>query len=90
VIGELTRTVWGAAALREGSTAGTPLRFLGHYEDEETGLFYNRYRYYDPAVGWYICSSCGKMFETLKIIGAVVGAKGKRGQHGKYSRPKGY
>jgi RHS repeat-associated protein len=239
VLGEITRTVWGAAALLEGSTAGTPLRFLGQYEDEETGLFYNRYRYYDPAVGRYIspdplelvgglnvfvygqnspfffgdpfgliytrivdtstkpptvlhegfsvneakgkspedggqipqtftdkpcaetqalqrmknqitdeirkeqaaakkkgtkknpfkpmsqaeieaeatarmkrkfdnpnisietfqkkggprvdpCSSCGKMFETLKITGAVVGAKGKRGQHGKYSKPKGY
>lgn len=25
-----------------------PLRFQGQYEDEETGLFYNRHRYYDP------------------------------------------
>lgn len=54
VLGELRRNVWGVAVLREGSGAGTPFRFLGQYEDEETGLFYNRYRYYDPAAGRYI------------------------------------
>jgi RHS repeat-associated protein len=28
-----------------------PIRFQGQYEDRETGLFYNRHRYYDPDVG---------------------------------------
>ncbi|WP_372588202.1 RHS repeat-associated core domain-containing protein [Acidovorax sp. BLS4] len=28
-----------------------PFRFQGQQFDEETGLHYNRYRYYDPAVG---------------------------------------
>ena len=31
-----------------------PLRFQGQYEDGETGLFYNRYRYYDPDVARYV------------------------------------
>lgn len=31
-----------------------PLRFQGQYEDQETGLFYNRYRYYDPDVARYV------------------------------------
>ncbi|WP_426197287.1 PAAR-like domain-containing protein [Massilia sp. DWR3-1-1] len=31
-----------------------PLRFQGQYEDGETGLFYNRYRYYDPDSGRYV------------------------------------
>jgi RHS repeat-associated protein len=31
-----------------------PLRFAGQYHDGETGLHYNRYRYYDPALGRYI------------------------------------
>ncbi|MFJ2331791.1 RHS repeat-associated core domain-containing protein, partial [Pseudomonas helleri] len=31
-----------------------PLRFQGQYFDTETGLHYNRYRYYDPQVGRFI------------------------------------
>lgn len=33
-----------------------PLRHPGQYEDNETGLFYNYFRDYDPAVGRYIQS----------------------------------
>jgi len=29
-------------------------RFQGQYEDVETGLYYNRFRYYDPSTGNYI------------------------------------
>jgi RHS repeat-associated protein len=31
-----------------------PFRFPGQYEDAETGLFYNRFRYFDPDNGSYI------------------------------------
>jgi RHS repeat-associated protein len=31
-----------------------PWRWPGQYEDEETGLYYNRFRYYDPESGRYI------------------------------------
>jgi RHS repeat-associated protein len=31
-----------------------PLRFQGQYFDHETGLHYNRHRYYDPQIGRYI------------------------------------
>ena len=30
------------------------IRFPGQYYDAETGLHYNRYRYYDPSIGRYI------------------------------------
>jgi RHS repeat-associated protein len=30
-----------------------PFRWPGQYEDEETGLYYNRFRYYDPESGEY-------------------------------------
>ena len=32
------------------------MRFPGQYHDAETGLHYNRFRYYDPQVGRYITS----------------------------------
>ncbi|MDF7681672.1 RHS domain-containing protein [Enterobacteriaceae bacterium ESL0689] len=31
-----------------------PLRYQGQYHDEETGLHYNRFRYYDPECGRFI------------------------------------
>nr|WP_323744553.1 RHS repeat-associated core domain-containing protein [Pseudomonas sp. UFMG81] len=31
-----------------------PLRFQGQYYDEETGLHYNRHRYYNPQTGRYL------------------------------------
>ena len=31
----------------------TPLRLAGHYEDAESGWAYNRFRYYNPALGAY-------------------------------------
>lgn len=30
-----------------------PFRFQGQYEDMETGLYYNRFRYYSPEDGCY-------------------------------------
>ena len=30
------------------------IRFPGQYYDAETGLHYNRFRYYDPSIGRYI------------------------------------
>ncbi|MFK7671921.1 RHS repeat-associated core domain-containing protein, partial [Pseudomonas lundensis] len=43
------RSEW---AQRQGLT--NPIRFQGQYHDHETGLHYNRYRYYDPRVGRFI------------------------------------
>ncbi|EGP18698.1 RHS repeat-associated core domain-containing protein, partial [Halomonas sp. TD01] len=31
-----------------------PIRFQGQWHDEESGLYYNRHRYYDPEQGRYI------------------------------------
>lgn len=33
-----------------------PIRFQGQWEDGETGLYYNRFRYYDHATGQYLSS----------------------------------
>jgi RHS repeat-associated protein len=42
-----------------------PLRFPGHYHDRETGLHYNRFRYYTPELGRYLQS------DPLGIAAAV-------------------
>ena len=49
--GHQRQTLWGTSYW---SGASTPLRFPGQYADDETGLHYNCYRYYDPATGRYI------------------------------------
>ena len=36
------------------SLGDCPFRYQGQYEDEETGLYYNRFRYYSPDSGIYI------------------------------------
>nr|WP_314788553.1 RHS repeat-associated core domain-containing protein [Burkholderia stabilis] len=46
------KTVWRETAERNEAT--NPIRFPGQYCDEETGLYYNRYRYYDPGTGRFI------------------------------------
>jgi len=55
------RTVWSAdigiyGELRNlvGDKQACPFRWPGQYEDEETGLYYNRFRYYDPDSGEYV------------------------------------
>lgn len=47
------RTAFGEVRATEGGPS-TPFRFAGQWADEETGLVYNRHRYYDPSIGRYI------------------------------------
>ncbi|WP_230478370.1 RHS repeat-associated core domain-containing protein [Vreelandella hamiltonii] len=44
---------WAATRNERGHTA-QPIRFQGQWHDEESGLYYNRHRYYDPQQGRYI------------------------------------
>jgi RHS repeat-associated protein len=36
------------------SLSDCPFRYQGQYEDNETGLYYNRFRYYSPEEGMYL------------------------------------
>ncbi len=56
---EMEYQAWGAAReliTQAAQSAGlrNPLRFQGQYHDDESGLHYNRYRYYDPDIGRFI------------------------------------
>ncbi|MEZ1324779.1 RHS repeat-associated core domain-containing protein, partial [Pseudomonas fluorescens] len=42
-----------------------PLRFQGQYFDEESGLHYNRHRYYDPRLGRYLTP------DPIKLAGGL-------------------
>jgi RHS repeat-associated protein len=46
-------SLWGMTA-QPINQVPNHLRFAGQYYDEETGLHYNRHRYYDPAIGRYL------------------------------------
>jgi RHS repeat-associated protein len=54
VLGRLQRKAYGRTEVVQGSKESTQIRFPGQYEDPETGLHYNRYRYYDPDTGRYL------------------------------------
>ncbi|MFG6668792.1 RHS repeat-associated core domain-containing protein, partial [Halomonas sp. HNIBRBA4712] len=43
-----------AAVRNERANTVQPIRFQGQWYDEESGLYYNRHRYYDPQQGRYI------------------------------------
>ncbi|WP_421746677.1 RHS repeat domain-containing protein [Burkholderia multivorans] len=58
---EQREVVWAADLSAYGRTArwltrvvDNPIRFPGQYRDEESGLHYNRFRYYDPMMGRYV------------------------------------
>ncbi|WP_192558752.1 RHS repeat-associated core domain-containing protein [Pseudomonas allokribbensis] len=42
---------WGGLEALSPNLVEQNLRFQGQYHDRETGLYYNTFRYYDPAVG---------------------------------------
>ncbi|MFA8391004.1 RHS repeat-associated core domain-containing protein [Burkholderia ubonensis] len=61
---EARKTVWrahdidpyGMVAVAGGNKIEYNLRFPGHYYDAQTGLHYNRFRTYSPALGRYLQS----------------------------------
>ncbi|MBO0359104.1 DUF4280 domain-containing protein [Hymenobacter sp. BT186] len=45
---------YGRVRQLKGEAQACPFRYPGQYEDLETGLYYNRFRYYDPESGQYV------------------------------------
>lgn len=48
------QTAWGGMVPHVSSSIDNNIRLQGQYFDDETGLHYNRYRYYEVNVGFFI------------------------------------
>ncbi|MCE6979300.1 RHS repeat protein [Pseudomonas frederiksbergensis] len=58
--GKVTRLAFGG-----GEQLDQPLRFQGQYFDAESGLHYNRHRYYNPDIGRYLTP------DPIKLAGGL-------------------
>jgi len=58
-------------AVVDGDAALCPWRFAGQYRDDETGLHYNRFRYYDADAGQYISRDPLGLRAGLRVYGYV-------------------
>ncbi|MFK8280617.1 RHS repeat domain-containing protein [Capnocytophaga canimorsus] len=64
--------IYGKLTNLQGDKAFIPFRQLGQYEDIETGLYYNRFRYYSPETGSYISQDPIGLFGNNPNIYAYV------------------
>lgn len=56
---------YGNLAVLDVSEIDNPLRFQGQYFDAETGLHYNRHRYYNPSTGRFLTP------DPVKLVGGL-------------------
>jgi RHS repeat-associated protein len=63
----IERNAWGNPAGNLNSTAQCPLGFQGQYFDDESGLYYNRFRYYDPAYARFISQDPKSLFGGFNL-----------------------
>jgi RHS repeat-associated protein len=64
-------SAWGELRALEGDRYACPFRWPGQYEDAETGLYYNRFRYYDAESGQYASQDPIGLAGGLRIHGYV-------------------
>ncbi|MBK3460239.1 RHS repeat-associated core domain-containing protein [Pseudomonas haemolytica] len=58
---------YGQIARLDVGKIDNPLRFQGQYFDQESGLHYNRHRYYNPDIGRYLTP------DPVKLAGGING-----------------
>jgi RHS repeat-associated protein len=93
VVWETHLDIYGKVRTFAGrSLSDCPFRYQGQYEDAETGLYYNRFRYYSPEEGTYLSQDpiglagnnptlYGYVSDTnswLDIFGLIIVYRGER------------
>ena len=61
--------IYGNIHTLEGEKGFIPFRYQGQYEDVETGLYYNRFRYYSPESGTYISQDPIRLAGDWRFMG---------------------
>ena len=76
VVWEAKYSSFGEAEVKGTSSVENNLRFPGQYFDQETGLHYNYYRYYDPGIGRYLRAdpiSLGPLqIKLYELFGGII------------------
>lgn len=62
---------YGRLRLNTGTISQCPFRYQGQYEDVETGLYYNRFRYYSPDEGFYLSQDPVGLKGRIKVYSYV-------------------
>jgi RHS repeat-associated protein len=63
---DMNLSIYGQARQIEGLREDCPFRYPGQYEDVETGLYYNRFRYYDSEAGMYVSQ------DPIRVNGGIL------------------
>jgi len=63
--------IYGKVRKLAGDAYLIPFRYQGQYADEETGLYYNRFRYYSPEEGRYISQDPIRLSGGMSFYGYV-------------------
>jgi RHS repeat-associated protein len=67
IVWQATYKAWGEIESLAVSEVEQYLRFQGQYFDDETGLHYNTFRYYDPEVGRFITQDPIGLYGGLNV-----------------------
>lgn len=63
--------IYGKVRKLAGDSTFIPFRYPGQYEDEEAGLYYNRFRYYSPEEGVYLSQDPLRLLADDNLYGYV-------------------
>ena len=63
--------IFGRKRTGNNNSSFIPFKYQGQYEDIETGLYYNRFRYYDSRTGNYISQDPIKLLGGLSLYSYV-------------------